>query len=45
MCRRVGEDISPPSALSCGYGFMVNGPELVFSAMAYAKQSEEVFYS
>lgn len=41
MCRQVGEDISAPSALSCGYGFVVNGPELVFSTMGYAKQRPE----
>lgn len=40
MCKHAGEDISHPSALSCGYGFVVNGPELVFSTMGYAKQSE-----
>lgn len=38
---RAGEDISPPSPLSYGYGFMVNGPEPVFSTMGYVKQSEE----
>lgn len=29
MCRRATEDISPPSALSCRHGFVVDGPELV----------------